>query len=131
MPQPLHSLILADNAQDAELILQELRRSKFNPEGQVVGTEAEYLAGLHAGLDVVVADLGNSRFTGFRALELLQQRGLDIDIYGIVSNGQNWQFYRLTRAGEIFETGSYTTEFLPELLGALDSICAECAKNVP
>ena len=60
-----------------------------------------------------------------------QQRGLDIDIYGIVSNGQNWQFYRLTRAGEIFETGSYTTEFLPELLGALDTICAECAKNVP
>lgn len=51
-----------------------------------------------------------------------QQRGVDIDVYGIVSNGQNWQFYRLTRAGEIFETGSYTTEFLPELLGALDTI---------
>lgn len=60
-----------------------------------------------------------------------QQRGLAIDVYGIVSNGQNWQFYKLTQVGEIFETGSYTTEFLPELLGALDIICAECAKNVP
>lgn len=60
-----------------------------------------------------------------------QQRGLDIDVYGIVSNGQTWQFYKLTRMGEIFETGSYTTEFLPELLGALDCVCAACAKNVP
>ena len=60
-----------------------------------------------------------------------QQHGLDIEVYGIVSNGQNWQFYKLTLAGEIFETGSYTTEFLPELLGALDYVCGECAKNVP
>lgn len=60
-----------------------------------------------------------------------QQRGLDIEVYGIVSNGQIWQFYKLALTGEIFETGSYTMEFLPELLGALDRICAECAKNVP
>ena len=60
-----------------------------------------------------------------------QRREVNIDVYGIVSNGQNWQFYKLARAGEIFETGSYTTEFLPELLGALDTICAECANNVP
>ncbi len=53
------------------------------------------------------------------------------DIYGIVSNGQTWQFYKLTQAGEVFETELYTTGFLPELLGALDTICAECAKNVP
>jgi hypothetical protein len=60
-----------------------------------------------------------------------QQRGLDADVYGIVSNGQTWQFYKLILTGEIFETGFYTTEFLPELLGALDYVCGECAKNVP
>lgn len=54
-----------------------------------------------------------------------------IDVYGIVSNGQAWQFYKLTLVGEIFETGLYTTEFLPELLGSLDYVCSECAKNVP
>lgn len=60
-----------------------------------------------------------------------QQENHAIDVYGIVSNGQTWQFYKLTLAGEIYETGSYTTEFLPELLGVLDYICGECAKNVP
>jgi hypothetical protein len=60
-----------------------------------------------------------------------QQRGLDIEVFGIVSNGQTWQFYKLALAGEIFETGSYTMEFLPELLGVLDYVCGECAKNVP
>jgi hypothetical protein len=60
-----------------------------------------------------------------------RQRGQDIDVYGIVSNGQAWQFYKLCQAGEAFETGLYTTEFMPELLGALEYICAECEKNVP
>ena len=54
----------------------------------------------------------------------------DIDIFGIVSNGQIWQFYKLTQAGEIFETELFTIAFLPELLGALDYICGECAANV-
>lgn len=55
----------------------------------------------------------------------------NIDVYGIVSNGQSWQFYKLTLAGEIFETDLYTTAFLPELLGALDYVCGECELNVP
>ena len=38
--------------------------------------------------------------------------------------------YKLTQAGEIFETELYTTAFLPELLGALDNVCGECAANL-
>ena len=60
-----------------------------------------------------------------------QAEGHDIDLFGFVSNGQIWQFYKLTVAGEMFETGLYNTDYLPELLGALDYICAECAKRVP
>ncbi len=60
-----------------------------------------------------------------------QQRGLDMDVYGIVSNGQVWQFYQLAQAGDIFESGLFTVDDLPELLGALDYVCGECAKNVP
>ena len=59
------------------------------------------------------------------------QRGLEIEVYGIVTNGQVWQFYRLARTGDIFESGLYTVDGLPELLGALDYVCGECAKNVP
>ena len=60
-----------------------------------------------------------------------QQRGYDLDVYGIVSNGQAWQFYKWSQSGDTFETGVYGIELLPELLGALDYVCGECAKNVP
>ena len=60
-----------------------------------------------------------------------QQRGLEIEVYGIVSNGQGWQFYKLTRAGEVFETDQYGMKYLSGVLGALDYVCGECAKNVP
>jgi len=60
-----------------------------------------------------------------------QQQKLDLDVYGIVSNGQGWVFYKLTREGAVFETGLFTTQDLPKLLGALNHVCAECAKNIP
>ena len=55
----------------------------------------------------------------------------DTDLFGFVSNGQLWQFYKLTTTSEIYETSDYSVNALPELLGALDYICAECAKRVP
>mgnify|MGYP000694344976 CR=1 FL=1 len=60
-----------------------------------------------------------------------RQENHAIDVFGIVSNGQTWQFYKLTLTNEIFETDLYVTRDLPELLGALDYVCGECAKNVP
>ena len=57
--------------------------------------------------------------------------GYDIDLFGFVSNGQTWLFYKLTTTNEIYETSEYNVENLPRLLGALDYICAECAKRVP
>jgi len=61
-----------------------------------------------------------------------RQEGVETDIYGIVSNGQVWQFYRRLRAtGEIGETDLFTTAHLPELLGALDHVCGECSRNIP
>ncbi|GAB4460511.1 MAG: hypothetical protein OHK0029_24610 [Armatimonadaceae bacterium] len=57
--------------------------------------------------------------------------GHETTIHGIVSNGQGWVFYRLTRTPEIFASGLFTTNDLPKLLGALDYICAECVTNIP
>jgi hypothetical protein len=58
------------------------------------------------------------------------QKQLQTDVFGIVSNGQGWEFYKLAILGSIFQSGLYTSNSLPELLGVLDYICAECAKNV-
>ncbi len=57
--------------------------------------------------------------------------GVDPDVYGIVSNGQVWQFYRREVAGTVHESGLYTVSALPDLLGALDYVCASCARNAP
>ena len=57
--------------------------------------------------------------------------GYDLDLFGFVSNGQTWLFYELTTTNEIYETTEYNLENMPRLLGALDYICAECAKRVP
>ncbi len=57
--------------------------------------------------------------------------GLEIALHGIVSNGNDWQFYKLTPTNDVYETTIYSLRALPELLGVLDYVCAECAKNIP
>lgn len=44
-----------------------------------------------------------------------QQQGKDLDVYGIVTNGEGWRFYKLSNAGEVYET-------LPQSLGAIENI---------
>ena len=58
-----------------------------------------------------------------------RQEDHETDVYGIVSNGQTWQFYKLTTQQELFETDLYVTSDLPKLLGALDYVCGACARN--
>lgn len=60
-----------------------------------------------------------------------RRRNILTDVFGIVSNGQGWIFYKLTEAGAVYESGLFTIEALPTLLGVIDHVIAECAKNVP
>ncbi|MBC8138887.1 MAG: hypothetical protein H8F28_23675 [Fibrella sp.] len=57
--------------------------------------------------------------------------GHRIDVYGVVSNGQGWEFYRLAHAGGVYVTELYTMKFLPQLLAALHHVCAACERNIP
>ena len=76
--QPIRVLILEDRAEDAELMLHELRRSLFEPEWQRVDTETDFLAGLHPSPDVILSDYRMPQLDAPRALDLLQKVGLDI-----------------------------------------------------
>jgi len=78
MTTPLHLLILEDRTEDAELMLHELRLAGFDPQWQRVDTEADFLAHLNQELDVVLADYSLPQFDAQRALEHLNQRGLDV-----------------------------------------------------
>ncbi len=78
MTTPLHVLILEDCIMDAELMVHELRRAGFDPQWQRVDTEADFLAHLDQKLDIILADYSLPQFDAQRALEHLNQRGLDV-----------------------------------------------------
>ena len=75
---PIRVLILEDRAEDAELMIQELQRSWFEPIYHRLETEPEYLEGLKCEPDVILADYRMPHLDAPRALELLQQKDLDI-----------------------------------------------------
>jgi PAS domain S-box-containing protein len=74
----LKILILEDRAADAELVLHELRQAGYGSDWLRVETELDYLAQLDQGWELILADYNLPLFSGLRALELLQERELDI-----------------------------------------------------
>ncbi len=80
MPIPLQVLIVEDNPADAELMVLELQAGGFDPDWRRVETEGDYCACLDQPPlpDVILSDYRLPDFDGLRALQLLQQRGLDI-----------------------------------------------------
>lgn len=78
MTTPLRVLILEDRAEDAELMVLELKRAGFEPDWTRVNTKKDYLANLDLYLDVILSDFVVPEFDGLTALKLLQEHGLDI-----------------------------------------------------
>jgi hypothetical protein len=55
-----------------------------------------------------------------------EQAKTSCDVYGIVTNGNTWQFYRFALSGEVYETLPYSITDLSGLLGVLDLIFSAC-----
>jgi hypothetical protein len=47
------------------------------------------------------------------------QAGRQIDVLGVVSNGQGWVFYKLDINGQVFESATYSLGDLPLLWGGI------------
>jgi PAS domain S-box-containing protein len=80
MLTPLHVLIVADQAPDAELLMNALRSAGFDPTWQRAASEAAYLAHLAAPLDLILAEYALPAFDAMRALQLLRVHQLDIPL---------------------------------------------------
>ncbi len=80
MTQPLRALLLEDRETDAELVKRELRRSGFTGDWPRVQTEADFLAQLNEGLEIILADYEMPQFSALRALELLREHGRHIPL---------------------------------------------------
>ncbi|WP_309689191.1 hypothetical protein [Armatimonas sp.] len=62
--------------------------------------------------------------------ELNEAAGLTPDLFGIVTNGQAWQFYHRRTDGSIAESAVFALRDMEDLLGALHMIFARCAANL-
>ena len=56
--------------------------------------------------------------------------GKTIEIFGIVTNGEGWKFYKLTLENQVYETELYAFRNLPEILGALQIIFEQCNRSL-
>ncbi|MBI3805349.1 MAG: EAL domain-containing protein [Nitrospirae bacterium] len=79
MKKPLRVLIVEDSAEDAELLIAELRRGGYEPACERVCTAD----GLNAALDrqawdIAFGDYSMPHFNGVAALKLLKERGIDL-----------------------------------------------------
>jgi len=54
--------------------------------------------------------------------------GLRTEIYGLVTNGSGWVFYRLMPGGEVYETLLYSVNDLATLIGALHNVFRQCER---
>lgn len=59
-----------------------------------------------------------------------QQLRRDIEVFGIVTNGEGWKFYKLATDGAAYETLLYSLQTLDMLLGALGNIFEQCEANL-
>lgn len=78
MPRPLRVLLVEDCAEDADLIVEELRAQGFDPAWRRVDSQPEYLKSLDEDFEVILADYQLPGFDGGTALKLLRERDLDV-----------------------------------------------------
>lgn len=80
MTVPLRVLILEDSPGDAELLEFQLGRAGFALDCTVADNPADYLSGLRARPDIVIADYALPQMTVMDALRLMQEIGYDIPL---------------------------------------------------
>jgi hypothetical protein len=59
-----------------------------------------------------------------------EQAGHSIDVYGIVTNGEGWKFYKLTTEGQVYESLLYSLGDRDKILGILQYVFTKCEENL-
>jgi len=80
MSSPLRLLIVEDRPDDAELLLDELKRAGYEPTWTRVETPEQFVAGLAEEPDIVVCDYSLPTMTALDALRILGELKLDVPL---------------------------------------------------
>jgi PAS domain S-box-containing protein len=76
--QPLHLLLVEDNALDAELTIAQLERADYTVDASIVYDSANFVAALETKhFDVILADFVMPTFSGIEALTIATERSPD------------------------------------------------------
>ena len=59
-----------------------------------------------------------------------QKLGQALDIYGIVTNGNSWEFYWLSLNGQVYGTETYSIGNISDLLGRIYSVFQLCEQHL-
>ena len=78
MSTSLNLLLLEDSPADAELMIEVLRESGFDPTFRRVESKDAYLRELEQPPDFILSDYSMPQFTARDALQLMKERGLDL-----------------------------------------------------
>jgi PAS domain S-box-containing protein len=79
MNTSLRTLIIDDSADDAELLIRELRRESYDISAERTDTEAGLKAALDdQSWDIILCDYNMPRFSGLEALAIVRSRNLDV-----------------------------------------------------
>ena len=78
MTTPIRVLIVEDRSADAELVVREMRLAGYAADWKRVETEADFLIALEESWDLLLADFSLPDFSGFSALKLMKEKGLNI-----------------------------------------------------
>jgi len=78
MTTSLNLLLLEDSPADAELMIEVLRESGFDPTFRRVESKEAYLRELDQPPDFILSDYSMPQFTARDALRLMKERGLDL-----------------------------------------------------
>ncbi len=112
MNKPLRVLLLEDSVADAALVLHALRRAGYAPSASRVETEKDFLEQLQSPPEIILADFTMPEFDSLRALEILQQRKVDVPF--IIVSGTIGE----ERAVQIMQHGA-TDYIIKDRLGRL------------
>ena len=78
MSTSVNLLLLEDSPADAELMIEALRESGFDPTFRRVDSKDAYLHELNQPPDFILSDYSMPQFTAQDALKLMKERGLDL-----------------------------------------------------
>lgn len=107
MEKELHILIVEDDPADADRLMHELERQGFAFQGQRVETRGDFLQNLERQPpDLVLSDSGMPAFSGFAALELVQEKCPEVPfvfVTGYYDQGLMVEMFDSGAAGYVYK----------------------------